>query len=103
MRVRAVQCAPLRAWCVRVVVGVDGRVSTCRLSVLSSFHFRSVLSFTHLERSSHAENTVVSLLGRETLERGKDSLGLLGDQVVGSAFGIEISFILQYCRLVDSA
>ena len=45
----------------------------------------STNSSSYLECSSHAENTVVRLLGWQALERREDGLGLLGNQVVGSA------------------
>lgn len=38
---------------------------------------------SYLERAAHSEDTVVSLLGRKTLESKLDGLGLLRDQVIG--------------------
>tara|TARA_R110002060_G_scaffold74151_1_gene83257 strand:- start:380 stop:715 length:336 start_codon:yes stop_codon:yes gene_type:complete len=45
----------------------------------------SCVSSTNLESSSEAENTVIGLLLRETLEGKKNGLGFLGDQIIGSA------------------
>src|SRR4051812_1599768 len=41
----------------------------------------------NLESAAHAEDTVVGLLGRETLEGEEDDLGLLGDEIIGPVVG----------------
>jgi hypothetical protein len=43
-----------------------------------------VSNVADLESAAHAEDTVVGLLGRETLEGEEDGLGLLRNKVVGS-------------------
>ena len=37
-----------------------------------------------LESAAHAEDAVVGLLGRETLEGEKNNIGLFGNEIVGS-------------------
>lgn len=54
-----------------------------------------------LECAAHAEDTVVSLLGRKALKGEKDNIGLFGDQVVGSVAGERVSMLFDVSRTKD--
>lgn len=46
----------------------------------------------YLESAAEAENAVIGLLGRETLDGLENDVGLLGDEVIGSAAQL-VSFL----------
>merc|ERR1712107_260847 len=48
-----------------------------------------------LERSSHSEDTVVGLLGTQTLKSLLHNLILLGDQVVGTQARLPVSSVVE--------
>jgi hypothetical protein len=57
---------------------------------LPSLHCSGIRS-SYLERSAHAEDTVVGLLGRQTLESELHLGALLGNQVVGAVYQRSLS------------
>lgn len=59
----------------------------------------SFVSSTNLESSSEAENTVVGLLLREALEGKENGLGLLGDQIIGSADTVDQHLFHLYTQI----
>lgn len=50
----------------------------------------------YLEGAAEAENAVVGLLGREALDGLENNVGLLWDQVVGSAHTVSLSLPLYH-------
>jgi hypothetical protein len=56
---------------------------------------------TYLDSSSKTEDPVVCLLLRKTFKGEKDSLGLLGDQVIGSIMNQSSAQILYRSKSIE--
>lgn len=56
--------------------------------LVSEYAMPLISSNTHLDSPAKTENTIVRLLGGKTLEGEKNSLGLLGNQIIGSVVQI---------------
>lgn len=63
--------------------------------------YASLCAKTYLEGSSKTEDTVVCLLLRKTLEGKQDSLGLFGDQVIGSVIVQSSAELIQRAKSIE--
>ena len=73
---------PLLAWSVGPSVAIDGKGSTAYVSKAIETVAGAWCICRYLERSPQAEDSIVSLLGRQSLQRQHNGLVFLGDEVI---------------------